>query len=135
MILFLDACILIYRLEEVPPWNGRVAELLTALRGEYPDASLAVSRLSLLECRIKPMRDRDQGLLERYDRFFVSPDLRIVELDAHVIEGATRLRALHGLRTPDAIQAACCLSLDEPATFISNDARFQRVPFDRLRLI
>lgn len=135
MKLFLDACVLIYRLEEVHPWNARVAELLHGLRLEHPDAGLAVSRLSQLECRIKPMRDGNQARLERYDAFFASPDLRVVELDAHVIEGATRLRAYYGLRTPDAIQAASCLSMGKPAIFISNDRAFERLPFAGLRLI
>jgi predicted nucleic acid-binding protein len=135
MILFLDACILIYRLEEVAPRNARVAARLATLREEYPDAGLAVSRLSVLECRIKPLREDDTELLARYGDFFASRDLCIVELDAHVIEGATRLRAGLGLRTPDALQAACCLSLGEPAVFVSNDARFERVPFHRLVLI
>ncbi len=129
MILFLDACILIYRIEEVSPWNARVIELLSHLKRQYPDAGLAVSRLSQLECRVKPLRDNDDTLLSRYDDFFSSTDLRIVELDANVIEGATHLRAQYGLRTPDALQAACCLSLGEPAIFISNDSVFERVPF------
>ncbi len=135
MILFLDACVVIYRLEEVSPWNAKVAELLGGLRSEHPGSSLAISRLSVLECRVKPMRDENAELLERYDRFFAAPDLCTVDLDARVIEGATRLRARFGLRTPDAIQAASCLSLDEPALFISNDSVFERVPFHNLHIL
>lgn len=126
MILFLDACILIYRLEEVSPWNARVADLLGRLRAAAPDARLAISRLSVLECRVKPMRDGNLELRERHDVFVASPGLHIVELDAQVMAGATRLRAHPGLRTADAIQAASCLSLGEQAAFISNDSTFQR---------
>jgi predicted nucleic acid-binding protein len=44
-----------------------------------------------------------------------------------VVDLATAIRARSGLRTPDALQAACCLSLEQPASFITNDAGFRRV--------
>ena len=128
MILFLDACVLIYRVEEVMPWNARVAKQLTKLRRKYSELQIAVSRLSYLECRTQPLRDGDEVLLARYDALFAAPDLHTVEIDANVIEGATQIRAQFGLRTPDAIQAASCLSLNTEHIFLTNDATFRRVP-------
>jgi predicted nucleic acid-binding protein len=49
----------------------------------------------------------------------VAPNLRIADMGAH-------LRAEYNLRTPDAIQAATCLSYGATG-FISNDAGFRRV--------
>jgi predicted nucleic acid-binding protein len=83
---------------------------LQQLAGEAPELALAVSRLSLLECRVAPMRRGDQDCLDRFEALFAQPDLLVVELSASVVELATELRANHGLRTPDALQAACCLS-------------------------
>jgi predicted nucleic acid-binding protein len=34
---------------------------------------------------------------------------------------------LHGLRTPDALQAASCLQLGSAHTFLTGDAAFNRV--------
>ncbi len=128
MKLFLDACVIIYRIEEIFPWNERLVQWLTKARGQHGEMSIAASRLSLLECRVKPLRDGDATQLARYDEFFAAPDLSIVELDADVIEGAARIRARTGLRTPDALQAASCLVLDRDAVFLTNDPGFRRVP-------
>jgi predicted nucleic acid-binding protein len=128
MILFLDACALIYRVEEVAPWNQRLAKLLATYRRKHADLSLAISRLSRLECRVQPVREGNAELLARYETLFSAPDLHTVEIDANVIEGATQIRARFGLRTPDAIQAASCLALDAKHVFLTNDRSFARVP-------
>jgi hypothetical protein len=94
-----------------------------------------VSRLSLLECRVDPLRRGDQACLDRFEALFAQPDLLVVELSASVVELATQLRANHGLRTPDALQAACCLQLGPDAVMITGDAGFQRVQALQVRLI
>ena len=135
MILFLDACALIYRVEEVAPWNARLIKLLADLRRRHAGLQLAVSRLSYLECRVQPLRDGDSALAQRYDALFAAPELHTVEIDSNVIEGATRIRARFGLRTPDAIQAASCLSLDVEHIFLTNDTAFRRVPRLALKML
>ena len=73
--------------------------------------------------------------MDRFDALFAQPDLLWVELTAAVVEQATRLRAQHGLRTPDALQAACCLQLGPEAVMVTGDADFRRIPALQLRLI
>jgi predicted nucleic acid-binding protein len=135
MILFLDACALIYRVEEVAPWNARLVKLIADLRRRHAGLQFAVSRLSYLECRVQPLRDGDEALALRYEALFAAPELHTVEIDANVIEGAARIRAQFGLRTPDAIQAASCLSLDKEHIFLTNDSAFRRVPRLALRMV
>lgn len=93
---------------------------------EHPDTHFAISRLALLEVRVKPMRDNDTALLRRYDEFFAGR-MEMVEIDAAVIDRATALRAAHGLKTADSIHAASALSLKEPALFVTGDQVFERV--------
>jgi predicted nucleic acid-binding protein len=50
-----------------------------------------------------------------------------VELDRDVVELATAIRVRHGLRTPDALQAASCLQLGADHLLLTGDASFQRV--------
>jgi predicted nucleic acid-binding protein len=64
---------------------------------------------------VGPLRRGDQESLERFDTFFAQSDLLWLELSAAVVDLATSLRASHGLRTPDALQAACCLQLGPEA--------------------
>lgn len=135
MITFLDACAVIYRVEAVEPYETRIDEMLARLRARHPDLALAVSRLSLLECRIKPLRDRNEELLAKYERFFGPPDLKIVELGASVVDRATLIRAETSLATADALQAASALSLDDDAVFLTNDPKFKRVAGLNVELI
>jgi predicted nucleic acid-binding protein len=85
-------------------WAQAVQATLQQLASEAPDLALAVSRLSLLECRVGPLRRGDQASLDRFEALFAQPDLQIVEFSASVVELATQLRANHGLCTPDALQ-------------------------------
>ena len=66
---------------------------------------------------------------------FARSDLLWQELSPAVVEQATTLRAQHGLRTPDALQAAWCLQLGQDAVMLSGDGDFERIAGLRLRLI
>lgn len=127
MIVFFDASALIYLLEGRPPFVDRVREALSRIAQQHPGVGSAVSRLTWLECRVGPLRTGDTGALQLFDAFFARPDLVWVELDRTVVELATAIRVQHGLRTPDALQAACCLQLGADHVLLTGDAAFQRV--------
>ncbi len=127
MIAFLDASALIYLLDGQPAVAGRVRRALAALRSAHRDLRLAVSRLSLLECRVGPLREGAAERLAIFDDFFARPDLILVELDRQVVELATAIRARHGTRTPDALQAACCLQLGPSRRMLTGDRALRRI--------
>ncbi len=127
MIAFFDASALIYLIEGKEPLAGKVRKELAVLAGKYPDLGAAVSRLSWLECRVGPMKGNDKVTLAMLDAFFSRPDLVWVELSREVVELATSIRVMHGIRTPDALQAASCLQLGMEHVFLSGDSTFKRV--------
>ena len=127
MIVFLDACALIYLLEGEPALAERVRRTLLALTTEHDSLRIAVSRLSWLECRVGPLKANVPGRLALFDEFFARPDLIWVELDRNVVELATEIRARYGTRPPDALQAACCLQLGPSHRFLTGDQQFQRI--------
>ena len=127
MIIFFDASALIYSLEGKAPFASRVRAELAALSQAHPDAELAISRLPWLECRVGPMKSNDSAALALFDAFFARPDLIWVELSREVVELAAAIRVRHGLRTPDALQAASCLQLGPRHLLLTGDAAFQRV--------
>ena len=134
MILFLDACVVIYWMETAEPFYSRFMAKLRTFYQQDPRTEIAVSRLSHLECLVKPLQADDQTLLNNYRAYFTSPGLRIVELNSSIMEQAAVLRANYrGLRTPDAIQAACALSLTGEVVFLTGDVRFAKVP--ELRIV
>ena len=91
------------------------------------DRVFVTSRIARLECRCKPMHDRQNDLLRLYDTFFASREVDVREIDAAVVEKATELRAAIGLKTPDAIHAATAI-LAGVAEFWTTDTRFSRCP-------
>ncbi|HEY5997942.1 MAG TPA: PIN domain-containing protein [bacterium] len=127
MRLFLDACVIIYQVEAAEPFYSRLARAVTSVRQAHGRLSWAVSRLSLMECLVRPLREHDTATLARYEEFFAARDLEIVELTPRVVDTATRLRASYGTRTPDAIQAACALSLRGSTVFMTGDASFKKI--------
>ena len=131
--LFLDACALIYRFEGAAEFRDATARRVAQLTRGKTKVRLAVSRLSLLECRVKPLREGDARTLQHYDDFFA--EVEIIEIDTKAIDLATRLRALHGLKTPDAIQAASALAWQPDAVFVTSDQAFGKVPALDVQLI
>lgn len=128
MTLFLDACIVIYWVEARDPFHARLMAFLHGLRREHPEACFAASRLSWLECMVKPLRDQDDALVNDYRSFFDSAQLEVVELTRQVIERAADLRAEHRLKTPDALQVACAFDLAGEVLFLTNDQHFGSLP-------
>ena len=135
MIAFLDASALIYLVDGDAAWAQAARQELQRLAELVPALEISISRLSVLECRVGPLRRGDQASLDRFDAFFAQPDLVWVELTAPVVELATQLRASHGLRTPDALQAACCMQLGAGTVMLTGDADFEKISALQLRLI
>ena len=127
MIAFFDASALIYLIESKAPFASKVRQELAATASSYPDLGAAVSRLTWLECRVGPMKTNDSKTLGAFDAFFARPDLVWVELTKDVVELAAAVRVKHGLRTPDALQAASCMQLGADHLFLSADGAFRRV--------
>ncbi len=127
MVAFFDASALIYLVEGAEPFAGRVRAELALLRQSDRNLGMAVSRLSWLECRVRPARENNAAVLAVYDQLFGQPDLEWIELTSGVVELATEIRIRHALRTPDALQAACGIQLGNTHQFITGDASFRRV--------
>lgn len=125
MRLFLDACALVYRFEGAPAFRAAAVSLIAQLSAGQTELELLVSRLSVLECRAKPLRDGDTARLKQYDDFFAA--VTIVELTPAVVELATQLRVRDGLTTPVALQAASALSPPSGTIFVTGDAAYTRV--------
>ena len=92
------------------PWARASQVTLRQLAVKAPYLSLAFSRLSVVKWRVAA--------------FFAQPDLQIVELSASDVDLTIQLSANHGLGSPDALQAACCLELGPDALMDKGDTDF-----------
>ena len=127
MIAFFDASAPIYLIEGKEPFASKARAELAAAAGKQPDLGSGVSRLTWLECRVGPMKSNDHVVLAAFDAFFARTDLVWVELTEDVVELAAAIRVKHGLKTPDSLQAACCLQLGNDHLFLTDDTAFKRV--------
>ena len=118
MRLCLDASAIIYALEGTSRVRTEVVSWI-----EKSEGRVITSRLSFLECLVKPTRSGDQALIERYTQFFTNPAVIIAEIDARVIVEATALRARLALKTPDAIHLATAVATGA-SHFLTGDRDF-----------
>lgn len=123
MRLYLDANPIIYSVEGVAGFQPGVARWVKQV--EAAAGLLITSRLSLLECRVRPLREKNQAALARFDDFFSGENLVLLDVSADVIDRATELRVQYGFRTPDAIHLATAILIDADV-FLSGDGGLAR---------
>lgn len=124
MRLYFDASTIIYSVERVPPFRTTVVERIEQVE-QTSNGAIITSRLSRLECRIKPLRDGSVRLLEQFDEFFRNPLVRLVDVNASIIEQVTELRAQYGFKTPDAIHLATAIG-EGADRFLTGDESLRR---------
>jgi uncharacterized protein len=130
-MIYVDAGIIIRLIEGSAGVRKPIEERLERLRSQ--ERFIVTSRLSRLECRCKPLRDKNHRLLLLYDSFFTGPEVDVVDIGEAVVEMATNLRAASGLKTPDAIHAATAL-LAGVTEFWTADRDFRRCPELKIEL-
>ena len=132
-LIYLDSCTIIYLVEAVPPFHAAVVERIESLRAE-PDSSILTSALSMLECRVRPVQEKDTALLNLYDHFFASRGLRVLDITAPVVDRATEFRARYRFKTPDAIHLATAFE-HKADVFVTGDVDLGRCDELRIELL
>jgi len=102
MIVYLDANIVIYLIEQPLHWGPRAAARYAALRAAGDE--VVISDLLRLECRVGPLRSGNVRMLARFDAFFGQ------------VRATYRFKALDSLHLAAAIVHGC-------DRFLTNDAR------------
>ncbi len=124
--VYVEANAFIYTVERVDPYRLLLDPFWREVRAR--GAQTVTSELTLPEVLIKPLRTADATLETEFrDVLERSPDVRLVAVSRDVIERGAQLRALHNLRTPDAIHAGTAL-VEGCGLFVTNDPAFRRVP-------
>lgn len=129
--LGIDTAPVIYLVERHPVHGPVVREIVA--RAVAGDIALVTSVLTLTEVLTQPLRLGASEIAAAYcDVLLQSPDLIMVPIDEGIAQEAARLRAVHRLRTPDALQLAAARATG-CAAFLTNDASLSRV--DEIRVI
>jgi predicted nucleic acid-binding protein len=124
-LIALDTSIFIYQLESNARYLPLTNHIFSWLEG--PDSKAITSIVTMMELLVQPYRESDE---HRVDEFYgllsTYPNLDWIAPHLEIADAAARLRALHRLRTPDALLAATA-EYSGATGFITNDAVFERV--------
>lgn len=125
-LVALDTSPLIYYLEEDPVYLAAVAPLFSAIADGKLRA--VTSTVTLVEVLTKPLREGQFEIAHRYRYLLLSrAGIEMQPVSPAIAEEAARLRASHGLRTPDAIQLATAL-VAGATHFLTNDHGLASIP-------
>ena len=108
-VIGLDTTPLIYFTEENPTYIEVVDPFFKAVG----DGELIVvtSVVTLLEVLVRPIRDGNSSLAQRYRDFLLNSNNVTTRLfSREIAEEAARLRAFNNIRTPDSIQMATAIN-------------------------
>jgi len=123
--IYLDTSAFIYFVERHPRYFPVCEELFRAI--EAGRTKTSTSTLTLLDILMQPYRQKkDDLVLKFYALLTTYPHLTWVPMDLNVADQAAKLRAEHGLKTPDAIHAASAISCGATAS-VCNDRAFGKV--------
>ncbi|HUJ29833.1 MAG TPA: PIN domain-containing protein [Candidatus Acidoferrum sp.] len=121
----LDTSVFIYHLEANPKYLAFTDRIFSWV--ERPGSSAVTSAITMTELLVQPYRARDEGRVDQfYGLLSTYPNLEWIPPDIEIADRAARIRALHHLRTPDALQAATAVHA-QATGLITNDPAFKRV--------
>jgi predicted nucleic acid-binding protein len=121
----LDTAPLIYFIEENSAYIETVRFFFEAMdRGDF---LVVTSTVTLLEVLVHPLRRNNRELATEYRDILLNSKLTTLEVSSSIAEQAAQLRAVHNIRTPDAIQISAALSAGA-SHFFTNDIRLPEIP-------
>ena len=120
MLIYCDSVILIYFLDAVGPFNVRAVARMARMLSAGDTAAL--SDLTRLECRVKPLKLGAVTTLADFEAFFTRPDVRIVPITTAVFERATHIRATYHFKLADSLHLATAVE-SGCDRFLTNDTR------------
>ena len=124
-IIGLDTMVFIYHFEENQVYSPLTFSIFESL--EKGNFNGITSILTLLEILVKPKKENNSLLTERYKLLFETfPNLQVKTLDENIADVASSLRANYNINTPNAIQIATSLEA-KADIFITNDTSLKKI--------
>ena len=131
--IFVDTAPLIYWFEEHPDYIQKLVVFFDEITEKQ--IPLMTSMITYIEVLTYPEKSGNRLLSGKNRNYFTNSDqLAIYPLDVSVADEAIRLRARHGLKTPDAIQLATA-QVCGCDYVLSNDRNLKRADGVRVVLV
>lgn len=121
-----DTAAFIYFIEANPTYVPALRPLFDAADREV--LTIVISAVTLLEVLVVPYRAGNQPLAQRYEALLTrGRGVVLRDIDRPLLRAAAQLRAVAGVRTPDALQLSAALA-EGCTTFVTNDRRLPSLP-------
>lgn len=132
-IIGLDTMVFIYHFGENQIYSPLTFSIFESL--EKGNFNAITSILTLLEILVKPKRENNSILTEKYKILLETfPNLRVKTLDENIVDVASSLRANYNINTPDAIQIATSLEA-KADIFITNNTTLKKISEIKILLL
>jgi predicted nucleic acid-binding protein len=132
MLVYLDTVICIYAVEGAPSFQLRARTRLAAMRTASDQP--AISDLTWLESRVKPIRLGDAVALADMESFLTASDVIRAPMTFAVYERACRIRAVHNYKLADSLHLAAAVE-SGCGLFLTNDFRLSAFPDIRVEVL
>lgn len=125
MLIYLDTVICIYAVEGAPSFQKRATARLATMKatGDQP----ALSDLTWLECRVKPIRLGDTAALADMELLLTASNIVRLPMPFEVYERACHIRAVHNYKLADSLHLATAVE-NGCGVFLTNDYRLSSFP-------
>lgn len=121
----IDSSIFIYQLESNPRYVLATDHVFSWL--ERPGSRAVTSTVTMTELLVQPLRESDERRADKiYALLSIYPNLEWIAPNLEIADLAARIRAMHRLRTPDALLAATAVHTLATG-LVTNDPVFERV--------
>jgi predicted nucleic acid-binding protein len=124
-MVFLDASIVIYFVEQPLVWGPKASTRLAAIRAA--GEPFGTTELVRMECLVGPVRTGDTAVLADFAAFFATPDVVVLPITAAVAHRAAIIRAAHRFQPMDSLHLAAAV-VHGCHSFLTNDTRLSRLP-------
>jgi predicted nucleic acid-binding protein len=124
--IFLDTAPLIYFIEGNSEYQQCLKQVFEA--NDRGDFSFITSSITLLEVLVKPIRENQTALADKYKAILTgAAGIEILDVTLNIATKAAELRAKYNLRTPDAIQIGAAIEYKSDY-FLTNDTQLKSIP-------
>jgi uncharacterized protein len=124
-MVFLDASIAIYFVEQPIGWGPKASARLGDLRAS--GETFAETELVRMECLVGPIKTGDAAMLADFMAFFAAPDIAVLSITTAVARLAATIRVTYGFRPMDSLHLATAAE-HGCGLFLTNDVQLRRYP-------
>ncbi len=124
-MVFLDASIVIYFVEQPFEWGSKASARLADLRAS--GETFAATELVRMECLVGPIKTSDAAALADFMAFFAAPDVAVLPITTAVAHRAATIRAIYRFRPMDSLHLGAAAE-HGCGLFLTNDGLLRRFP-------